>query len=275
MLIILLFVFIIFLCWGSFLNLVAYRIGANKTIFTKRSKCPHCDKVINWYDNIPIISFIILKAKCRFCKHKISYLYPFIELLTGILITFLFYKIFIIKFGLFTLHEFFFTNVPLTLSACEAGVSKGFISYFIFFSALIINIRTDLENMVISQLFSIYLVPLGLILAYFNFTQISFKESLLGAFVGYFSLWLIAKLFKFFAKKEGLGVGDMELLAMIGSFLGPLGIYFSVLIGSITGLIFGLIYLLVTKKDKQTPFPFGPFLSLGALFYFFFFRFLH
>ncbi|MBU1007991.1 prepilin peptidase [Candidatus Dependentiae bacterium] len=238
-----LFLFSIFLCWGSFLNVVAYRITYDKPFFTKRSVCPFCGKIVFWYDNLPILSWVLLRGRCRFCRASISILYPCIELLSGILFT--------------SLVLFF----PLA-------------SYLLFFSALIIAIRTDLEAMVIPQVFSIWLAPVGVLLSLFGFTRVSFWESLLGALVGYGVLWSIAALFKYFTKRDGLGVGDMELLAMIGSFLGPIGVWFSVFIGSVSGLVIGGGYLLLTKKGRNTRIPFGPFLALGATIYFFFESFL-
>ena len=150
----------------------------------------------------------------------------------------------------------------------------SFISHFIFFSALIVATRTDLEALVIPQIFSLWLVPVGILFSYLNFTEITFLQSFIGAILGYAGLWIVAKLFKFFTKKEGLGIGDMELLAMIGAFLGPFGIWFTILIGSFTGLLISGFYILITKKDRYTQIPFGPFLALGATIYFFFKDFL-
>lgn len=239
----LIFLLLIFLCWGSFLNVVAYRITFDKPFFTTRSACPSCGQVLAWYDIIPILSWIILRGKCRSCREPITILYPLIELLSAIIFTFLF---------------LFF---PL-------GVQTA--AYVLFFSALLIAVRTDLQAMVIPQLFSIWLVPVGILCSLFGLTRIVFWESLVGALVGYGLLWAVAVLFKYWTKKDGLGVGDMELLAMIGSFLGPLGVWFAVLIGSISGLVIGGGYLLLTKQGRDTRIPFGPFLALGATIYFFF-----
>ena len=239
-----LFLILTFLCWGSFLNVVAYRITFEKPFFTRRSVCPHCNKIIKWYDNIPVLSWIILKRKCRACSKIISWLYPFTEIITAITMTNLFFNS--------------YYNIPL------------FFSYFIFFSALIVATRTDLEAMVIPQLFSLWLVPAGIIFSALHFTKITVLESLLGTTLGYGVLWIVAKVFKLVTKKDGLGQGDMELLAMIGSFLGPIGIWFALTIGSIAGLLIGGTYLLITKKLKTTRIPFGPFLALGAIIYFFY-----
>lgn len=247
----------IFLCWGSFLNVVAYRSITDISFWQKRSVCPNCKKIIFWYDNIPVISWIILKTKCRNCKTQISWLYPFIEILTAVIMTALFYKFFYLNFNYNLIFNY---NLHDILS---------FFAYFIFFSALIIATRTDLQDLVIPQIFSIYLVPIGLIFSYFGLIKISFLQSILGAIFGYLILWITAKLFKYFAQKEGLGVGDMELLALIGAFLGPIGVWTTLLLGSVIGLIIGIFYIFITKQDKSVMIPFGPFLALGATIYFF------
>ena len=244
-----------FLCWGSFLNVVAFRIVKDLPFFRKRSHCPKCDYQIAFYDNIPILSWILLRGKCRNCKTKISILYPFVELITLVLMLSL------------TIH-----TINLDLNYPQNIFY--FLSYFIFFTALIIATRTDLQAMVIPQLFSLWLVPVGLFLSYLGFLKINFYQSLIGAIFGYSILWIIAKLFKFFTKKEGLGVGDMELLAMIGAFLGPIAVWFSLLIASLVGTLVGAIYIYFFAKTKGTKIPFGPFIVFGAILFFFFEDFL-
>ena len=251
---ILILVILLTLCWGSFLNVVASRIVNNQPFFTKRSYCPNCKTKIAWYDNIPVISWILLRAQCRHCKKPISMLYPFTEIVTAIIIT-----------GLFV---FFKTHNPNFLQNFFSIAQ--FTTYIIFFSALIVATRTDLHAMVIPQLFSFWLVPVGALFSFLGLTNITFSDSLFGAGLGYGILWIVAKLFKVFAKKDGLGEGDMELLAMIGAFLGPLGAWFSLTIGSILGLLIGGAYILFYKKNKTARIPFGPFLALGATLYFFF-----
>lgn len=246
----LIFMFLIFLCWGSFLNVVAYRVLYDKSFFTFRSVCPFCNKIIYWYDNIPIISWVLLKCRCRMCKKPISVLYSFIEILTGIILTALFYYCFYFGYYETTIYQF--------------------ISYFLFFSALIVATRTDLQAMVIPRLFSLWIVPLGVIFAYCGFTEITFYESLLGSILGYGILYSVSILFEYFTKKKGLGVGDMELLAMIGSFLGISGVWFSLTIGSLIGFLIGGCYILLLQKNRYTQIPFGPFLALGATLFFFF-----
>jgi len=258
--VLLIFIFFTGLCWGSFLNVIAYRILHDKKFFTARSQCPSCHKIISWYDNIPLVSWILLRGRCRSCQAPISWLYPFIELVTGLV--------------LIGLVLVLFDTLILSILSEGENVSKdvilGFSAYLIFFSALIAATRTDLELMLIPQCFSMWLVPLGLAAAYFDLLYISFLESMIGAFFGYFLLFIVAWFFKKATGKDGLGVGDMELLALIGSFLGPIGVWFSLMIGSFSGLLIGVILLLITKKGGMSRIPFGPFLALGAALYFFF-----
>jgi len=233
-------VFIAGLFWGSFLNVVAYRIIHDQPFFAPRSVCPFCDRMIAWYDNIPVLSWLLLRARCRWCRHPISSLYPFIELTTAVAVTMLF------------------------LVFHPAFLLEPFIAYTLFFSCLIMATRTDLELMLIPQAFTLLPIFLGLLFSWMQWISITPVESLIGAFIGYAFLWLVAKGFKFFTAREGLGVGDMELLAMIGSFLGPVGVWITLMIGSISGTLLGALYLVIARKHRSTRIPFGPFLALGA-----------
>lgn len=138
------------------------------------------------------------------------------------------------------------------------------VAYVIFFSALLINIRTDLESMLLLHATTIYLAPLGWVFSLFKLLPISAFESLLGALVGYGILWACRTAFFVLRKHEGLGLGDLELMALIGAFTGPIGAWMSILIGSTLGSIVGLILLKFKKISKDQPFPFGPFLACGA-----------
>lgn len=228
-----------FACWGSFLNVLGYRLIRSESIIFPRSHCPHCLHLIYWYDNIPVFSWFFLKARCRHCNNHISALYPFIELLTIFL-----------GLALFFLVPFIF-----------------FIPYFIFFSALITIIRSDLESLLISQFTTIFLVPVGFLASGFGYLPITFQESLFGAFVGYLFLYTVAFIFYKITKKQGMGEGDMELMALIGSFTGIIGCWASLLIASITGSILGLCYTVIYKPKESIRIPFGPFLALGAIVY--------
>ncbi len=267
--------FFIFLSVGSFLNVLAYRVTFDKQFFRPRSHCNNCDVLIAWYDNIPIFSWIVLGGKCRKCKAKISSLYPFIEMLTAIVLTVVFVKIFSINFA----AKEFFEGIEIvrlgqrTIFDFSLHNVFRFIVNFIFFSSLIVATRTDLEAMVIPQCFSLWLVPFVIISSYFGLTNTSPFGSVLGVVIGYGVLWLVAKVFKKLTGREGLGGGDMDFLALIGSFLGPLGVWMTLMIGSISGLLCGVLYLLLSRKNLRAKIPFGPFLALGAFLYFIFEKF--
>ncbi|HRN78097.1 MAG TPA: prepilin peptidase [Candidatus Dependentiae bacterium] len=238
----LLFLIPLFLIWGSFLNVLGYRLIRNQTVVWGRSACPHCKNQIAWYDNIPLVSWCILQAQCRMCKQPISILYPFIELLTVILLSLLY---------VYIPHQYF-------------------LSYFIFFSALIVTIRSDLECMLISRYVTLCLIPLGLLLSLTHLLPISFTHSMLGIVFGYGVLFGIAQLFYLITNKEGLGQGDIDLLAFIGSFTGVIGCWATILIGSTVGSVIGMIYMVMHRPNRQVKIPFGPFLAFGAIIFIFF-----
>jgi leader peptidase (prepilin peptidase) / N-methyltransferase len=272
----LLIIFLFGLCWGSFLNVVGFRLVTGRSFFTPRSMCPKCNNIIFWYDNIPVLSWFLLKAKCRTCKERISILYPIFELLTAFLMALLYYRCVpkaSVLYHYLTTNSFM-SDFDASFASLANQISQqnyfSFGIFFIFLSALIVATRTDFQAMVIPQICTFWLIPIGLTASYFGLTYISAMQSFIGAVFGYGLLWCIAFLFKLFTRRDGLGIGDMEMLAMIGSFLGPVGVWFSLMLGSFLGLILGGLFLLIFKKDRLTRIPFGPFLSLGAVLYFLF-----
>lgn len=200
------------------------------------SFCPHCKASITWYDLIPVVSWILLKGKCRTCKLSISFIYPLIEIVTSILFTLTFF------------------TIPI----------KYWVSYFIFFTALIIIIRTDLEFMLISRITTLYLIPFAFIFSVLNLIDISIYQSILGTFFGYFILWSISKIYFLLRGTIGIGQGDFELLGTIGGFIGISGAWYSLFIGSLIGSLFG-IFLILTGSSSKAKIPFGPCLSFGAI----------
>lgn len=228
--------FIVFLCWGSFLNMFAYRLIAGGSL-TTRSACPKCHNRLMWYDLIPLLSWIALRGKCRSCGKSISILYPLIELLTAIVCSLMVYYL------------------PLDY----------FFAYFIFVSALIVTIRTDAEFMLIPQLCSLYLVPVGIAFSFFGRLPISVFESIAGAALGYGTLALIALIYKKRTGHTGLGDGDPELMAGIGSFVGITGVWYTLLIGSVAATAYAVILMQLHHATGHTKIPFGPFLALGAI----------
>lgn len=229
------------LLWGSFLNSLAYRLINLETLLRKRSFCPACDSRINWHDLIPVVSYIILGGKCRSCHSPISHLYPAVELLTAAI------------FG--------------ALATCVHP--RFWFANFMFSSALIIALRTDLEYFLISRFSSLFLVPVGWLLAWCNLLPISFFESFVTSIGCFGLLWIIRAVHHYLSGKEGLGLGDADLLALIGSFTGFYGAWFSLNIGSIAAIIAVLIYGTIkrTPLSRGLRIPLGAFLSLATLLY--------
>jgi leader peptidase (prepilin peptidase)/N-methyltransferase len=274
-----LIVFIFGLIWGSFLNVLACRLIRGESL-GGRSQCPHCNHQIAWYDNIPLISWIILGGKCRTCQQPISVLYPIIECLTGILFVLLYLKFSVESSSTCPAYTSSSVRPELVEGLCEAWKKvnvdssirsfrslEELVAYFIFFSALIVTIRTDLEHMLISRYVTLFLVPIGITLAAFGLLPISPLESFLSAVGGYLLFFVIAKIFYRITGKEGIGEGDFDLIAFIGSFTGILGLWMTILVGSVMGCIVTILYLLFTGKERSTQIPFGPFLALGAITY--------
>ena len=143
------------------------------------------------------------------------------------------------------------------------------ISYFIFFSALIITIRTDIETMLISRFVTLFLIPAALVFSILNWLPLTLIQVMSGATFGYLLLFIIDKLFYLITKKTGIGQGDIELLALIGAFTGITGCWIGILLGSISGSIIGILLILINKLNSSNKIPFGPFLSIGAILYVF------
>ncbi len=240
------FAFLFGLCVGSFINVCIYRIPDRKSIVTPPSGCTSCGKKIKFYDNIPVLSYLILRGRCRYCNESISIMYPLVEIVTGLLSMAL-----LIRFNIFN-HQF----------------SLYFI-FMIFASALLCISFIDLRHQIIPDVISLPGILLGFVISFFS-SHVTWLQSLTGILVGGGILYLIALLFEFLMNKEGMGGGDIKLLAMIGAWLGWKAIPFVVLVSSLTGLLLGGASLLISKKGIRSRIPFGPFLSLSALIYIFY-----
>jgi len=221
--------------------MLGYRLVHNESLLKSRSFCPHCKKTIAWYDLVPVFSWFWLRRKCRNCSQSISFVYPVVELFSIALFTLLYY---------------------LYSQGTVSGETAG--AYTIFFSALLITIRSDTDYLLISQYATLYCIPLGLLFSFLGWLPLTVPESIAGACAGYALLWLTAKLFYVLRKKEGLGQGDLELLALIGSFLGVMPMIHSLYIGSCIGSLIGILSLYLRPQKTQL-LPFGLFLSLGAI----------
>ena len=235
------FAFIFGAVVGSFLNVCIYRLPAETSIVKPRSQCPHCHHPIRSCDNIPLISFIILRGKCRDCGGKISWRYPLVELITALLALLLF-----LKFG-------------LTLS---------FLTFFIFTAVLIVITFIDLDHQIIPDILTLPGIPIFFLAAIF-LLKIPWLEALLGLLIGGGILFTIAFVYELISKREGMGGGDIKLLAMIGGFLGWKSLMFVLLFSSFSGAIVGITAMIINKQDMKYAVPFGPFLSAAAVAYLF------
>lgn len=241
---------------GSFLNVCVFRMPRDLSVVRPRSFCPACEKAVAWYDNVPVLSFILLHGRCRQCKQGISLRYPLVELATGLL-----FSGFVFEWG-FTL---------LSLKYC-------------LLSAIIITlVATDIEERILPDEFTLGGTILGLILAWFvplkaalayiilpssrNENLLSLVEAALGALVASGAIWLVGALYYRMRHREGLGLGDVKMVAMIGAFLGLQGALLTLIAASMLGGIGGLIYIYLTGKNPSTyQLPFGAFLGGSALF---------
>jgi len=226
---------------GSFLNVCIYRIPAGKSIIRPSSHCPGCKHPVRFYDNIPILSYLILGGKCRHCKTKISIQYPIVELLTALAALILFLRY---------------------------GMSWTCLFYFLFTAALIAITFIDLEHQIIPDVITLPGIPFFALAAIF-FLKLPYLESVLGIVIGGGVLFLIGFGYELIKKREGMGGGDIKLFAMIGGFLGWKSLIFVLLVSSFLGAIIGISVIIYKKGDMKYAIPFGPFLSIAAISYLF------
>lgn len=249
------FAFLFGLLIGSFLNVCIFRLPRDMSVVAPRSLCPQCENTIRWYDNLPVLSFILLRGKCRNCAAVIPWRYPVVELLTGI------------AFG---------------LSTAGFGLSLHALKYCLLSAICITLIFSDLEERILPDEFTKGGAVIGLILAWFvpmpagisyfliqsqdSPRLLSLIESLLGVVVCAGSLWFVGFLYEKFRDREGLGFGDVKMIAMIGAFLGLQGALLTLIISSVLGSIIGLLFIYTTGKNASTyELPFGTFLGVSCL----------
>jgi leader peptidase (prepilin peptidase)/N-methyltransferase len=249
---------------GSFLNVCIYRIPLGTSLISPSSRCPQCKTPIKTYDNIPILSYFLLGGKCRYCRTPISASYPLVESMMA-----LFSVVLILKFGL----------------------SPSFFIYFILISSLVVVSFIDLDHRIIPDKISLPGIILGFLASFMKPVEGQYDflvlyvfgavkgalnmatlDSILGIFIGGGLLYAVAVLFYWVTKKEGMGGGDIKLLAMIGAFLGWSSTLFTILVSSLIGSIVGVVIMVATRADSKYAIPFGPFLSMGAVIYLFFGR---
>jgi leader peptidase (prepilin peptidase)/N-methyltransferase len=228
---------------GSFLNVVILRLpDPGQSIVFPASHCPQCRAPLHWYENIPLLSYIFLRGRCGHCQSAISVQYPLVELAMALLTAAL-------------VHRF-------QLSAATGG-------YFLFSAALLVIIFIDIRHQIIPDAISLPGIVLGFLCSLVGGT-LSWQSSLVGLLVGGGVLYAVAFLYALLRKIDGMGGGDIKLLAMIGAWLGWQSLPFVIFASSTTGAIVGIIAMRSQKKGGQTRIPFGPFLSLAALVYMFY-----
>lgn len=244
---------------GSFLNVVIYRLPKMMeqewhnnclelqgqelpsqqpfTLSKPRSSCPHCGHKIKASENIPVISYLLLRGRCSACKAPISIRYPLIEMLTGALIG---------------------------LTSWQLGYTSATLFAWVFVFALIALTFIDFDTQLLPDDITLPLLWLGLL---FNlnsgFTDL--QSAVIGAMAGYLSLWSVFWLFKLIRGKEGMGYGDFKLLAAIGAWFGWKLLPAVILLSSTLGAIIGIALMILTKRGKDVPIPFGPFLAIGGI----------
>ena len=239
----LIFVIILGALWGSFANVCIIRMPQGKGVVVGRSFCVKCNKKIQWFDNIPIISYLLLKSKCRNCKTKISFQYFLVESIS--LINFL------------VLYLIF-------------GISLTTLFLIILSVVFLIIFFIDLKHYIIPNSLTYSMMILGFIKSFVpNLDPIfpNYLNSLIGGLLGYGIIWSIIYFYRQFKKKEGMGLGDAKLFAVIGFWFGWISIPFVVFLSSIIALLSVLPDLLRSTKKLSSQIPFGPFIILGTIFY--------
>ena len=236
--------FVVGLVVGSFLNVCIVRLPKGRSIIRPGSHCVTCEKAIPWFDNIPLLSFILLRGQCRNCQARISLRYPLIELLNGVG-----YVAILAKFG-------------MTPSAIVYGV---------FLSALLVVIWIDLDHLIIPDVISLPGIILGFICAA-TVLPVGWLNSVMGILLGGGILWVLAALSPHIFGKEGLGGGDIKFLAMIGAFLGWQPVLLTLFLASVSGSVIGILLLILKVMERGHYIPFGPFLAGGALVSLFFYH---
>ena len=242
------FLFVIILggLWGSFANVCIYRLPLNKGVVSGRSYCPKCKKQITWKDNIPIFSYFLLNGKCRKCKKKISPQYVLVEFLSILFFTFIYF-----------LYGITLTTLLLII------LSLSFIIIFFI----------DLKHFIIPNEITFSMMLLGFIKSFdpnLNSLFPNYINSLIGGLLGYGIIWSIIYFYKQLRKKEGMGLGDAKLFAVIGLWFGWLAIPFIIFLSSVIALLSVVPSLLKNSKSMSSQIPFGPYIIIGTLVYLFF-----
>jgi leader peptidase (prepilin peptidase)/N-methyltransferase len=254
-------------CIGSYLNVCIYRIPRELSTVKPRSHCPHCKKRIPWHWNIPLLSYLLLRGKCRFCKGSIAARYVLVELLVGVL-----FLLAWLKLDPAALSGTVLMPDPRPLGLVPIASPALVPVYWLMIGGLILGTFVDFEHMIIPDRVTLGGIAAGLVLsvavpALHGQTEIlpSLLRSAIGAAVGWGLLWGVATLGTLAFKKEAMGFGDVKLLGAIGAFLGWQSILFTILVSSLAGSVIGITLVVMKKREMQGRIPFGPYLALAAL----------
>lgn len=223
-----------------------YRLPREESVISPGSHCRSCSTPLAWYDNIPLFSYLVRRGRCRVCGAQFSARYFWVELLTAAL---------------------------AVLLVAQFGLSLVALGYFVFAAALIVITFIDVDHQIIPDVISLPGILLGLLFSALS-PQVTFRESLIGAGLGAGVLLTVALGYWAVTKREGMGGGDIKLLAMIGAFLGWQAIPFTLLVASCTGSVIGIATMIRRRADTRLALPFGPFLAFGAGCYLFIGEFL-
>ncbi|MBT8339666.1 MAG: A24 family peptidase [Desulfatitalea sp.] len=236
------YIFIVGICVGSFLNVCIFRLPSGRSIVKPPSACPKCGTGIRWYDNIPVVSYILLGGKCRNCRARVSLRYPTVELLTGL------------------------SALVLWL---QFGAQWHTLIYFVFIAALLAITFIDIDHQIIPDEISLPGIPIGFALSFLN-PNLTWSQSLIGIVVGAGALYGVIWCYYLATGRQGMGFGDVKLLGMIGAFIGWQGVLFTIMASSFIGTLVGLAEMIRTRQGMRLKIPFGPFLAIGAVLYLFF-----
>lgn len=227
--------------FGSFANVVIWRLPLEQSVVRPRSRCPKCSSLIAFYDNIPVLSWLFLRGRCRNCKTPISFRYPFVELLMGALFAAVFWQ-----------YGWAWTTLEL----------------LIFMFGLVTVSFIDFDHMILPNEFTLGGIVIGLIGAALN-PQRDFMSAFWGVVMGGGFLWAVAYVYLTIRKQEGMGGGDVKLIAWIGAVLGWRSVPFVIMAASVIGSVVGLVVASRGKAGLKTSIPFGPYLALAAIIYVF------
>jgi len=238
-------IFLFGIIFGSFLNVCIYRLPQDQDVLLKASSCLQCKKKIKWYQNIPVASYLFLRGRCGYCKHKLDIQYPLVEILTGI--------IFVYAFN-------------------EYSLSLKFALLVLFLSSLLVIFFTDLIYYLILDVITFPLTFIAIISSILltNPFQLTGLESLMGVAVGFLPLFLLRWFYLTFKKIEAIGLGDAKLMMLLGAWLGIKSILFILLVSSVLGVIVGIAIIKFMKKKKDYPIPYGCFLVFATILYLFY-----